>query len=129
MRGRILPREELSGLPKTVHGGQAWRLEDVEDYSHNLNPFGPPSDLAEIIASAVDGIGMGLGYSVVICIIAFVRELIGSGTILGYEVFGGYYQPSSLFILPAGAFIVLGCTIACYQAVRNRKAARKEALK
>ncbi len=57
MRGRILPREELSGLPKTVHGGQAWRLEDVEDYSHNLNPFGPPSDLAEIIASAVDGIG------------------------------------------------------------------------
>ena len=82
-----------------------------------------------VLASAVDGIGMGLGYSVVICIIAFVRELIGSGTILGYEVFGGYYQPSSLFILPAGAFIVLGCTIACYQAVRNRKAARKEALK
>ena len=53
MRGRILPREQLSGLPKTVHGGQAWKLEDVEDYSHNLNPFGPPDDLAEIIASAV----------------------------------------------------------------------------
>ena len=57
MRGRILPREELSGLPKTVHGGQAWKLEDVEDYSHNLNPFGPPDDLAEIIASAVGDIG------------------------------------------------------------------------
>ncbi len=57
MRGRILPREELSGLPKTVHGGQAWKLQDVEDYSHNLNPFGPPDDLAEIIASAVGDVG------------------------------------------------------------------------
>ena len=82
-----------------------------------------------ILASAADGLGMGLGYSWVICVIAFVRELIGSGTVFGYEVFGGYYQPSSLFILPAGAFIVLGSTIAVYQAVRNRIAAGKEALK
>ena len=82
-----------------------------------------------ILASAADGLGMGLGYSWVICVIAFVRELIGSGTVFGYEIFGGYYQPSSLFILPAGAFIVLGSTIAVYQAVRNRIAAGKEALK
>ena len=82
-----------------------------------------------VLASAADGLGMGLGYSWVICVIAFVRELIGSGTVFGYEIFGGFYQPSSLFILPAGAFIVLGCTIACYQAIRNRIADRKEALK
>ena len=44
-------------LPKTVHGGQAWRLDDVEDYSHNLNPFGPPDDIGSIIASAVSDIG------------------------------------------------------------------------
>lgn len=56
MKGRILPRRELSELPKTVHGGQAWKLEDVEDYSHNLNPFGPPEDLGEIIATAVPDI-------------------------------------------------------------------------
>lgn len=57
MKGRILPRSELSGLPKTVHGGQAWKLEDIEDYSHNLNPFGPPEELQEIIMSAISEVG------------------------------------------------------------------------
>jgi threonine-phosphate decarboxylase len=52
-----LPRKELSDLPKTVHGGQAWKLRDIEDYSHNLNPFGPPEGIDEIIASAVADIG------------------------------------------------------------------------
>ena len=57
MKGRILPRKELSELPKTVHGGQAWRMEGIEDYSHNLNPFGPPENLAEIVATAIAEIG------------------------------------------------------------------------
>ncbi len=57
MKGRIQSREELSGLPKTVHGGQAWKLEGIEDYSHNLNPFGPPADIAEIMASAAADVG------------------------------------------------------------------------
>ena len=52
-----MPRKELSELPKTVHGGQAWRLEGIEDFSHNLNPFGPPEDIDEIVASALEGIG------------------------------------------------------------------------
>ena len=56
-KGRILPRGELSSLPKTVHGGQAWRLEGIEDFSHNLNPFGPPEGLAEIVASAIPAVG------------------------------------------------------------------------
>ncbi len=56
-KGRISPRVELTQLPRTVHGGQAWKLSDVEDYSHNLNPFGPPEDLAEIVASAVSEVG------------------------------------------------------------------------
>lgn len=45
-----LSRKPLGGLPKTVHGGQAWRLEGIDDYSHNLNPFGPPGCVAEIAA-------------------------------------------------------------------------------
>jgi len=57
MKGRILPRKELLELPKTVHGGQAWRMEGIEDYSHNLNPFGPPDCLGEIIESALSEIG------------------------------------------------------------------------
>lgn len=46
-------RKVLSEIPKTVHGGQAWKMEGIEDYSHNLNPFGPPEDLEDIVASAV----------------------------------------------------------------------------
>ena len=50
-------RKVLGGIPKTVHGGQAWKMEGIEDYSHNLNPFGPPECLPEIIATAMDSIG------------------------------------------------------------------------
>ena len=45
-------RSTLRGLPKTVHGGQAWRLKDIDDYSHNLNPFGPPECIASIVSEA-----------------------------------------------------------------------------
>lgn len=57
MKGRIAPRKELSGLPRTVHGGQAWRTGGVEDYSHNLNPFGPPDCLPEIVSEALRDVG------------------------------------------------------------------------
>jgi len=50
-------REGLRRIPKTVHGGQAWKKGGVEDYSHNLNPFGPPDCLSEIIATAIGDIG------------------------------------------------------------------------
>ncbi|MDR3074460.1 MAG: histidinol-phosphate aminotransferase family protein [Candidatus Methanoplasma sp.] len=49
-------REVLAKIPVTVHGGQAWKIGGIEDYSHNLNPFGPPGCLAEIIALATDGV-------------------------------------------------------------------------
>ena len=49
-----LSRDTLRDLPKTVHGGQAWRLKDIDDYSHNLNPFGPPECVPAIAASAAE---------------------------------------------------------------------------
>ena len=51
-----LVRPPLRGLPKTVHGGQGWRIPDIEDYSHNLNPFGPP-DISDYLKEASKGIG------------------------------------------------------------------------
>ena len=45
-------RPQLRDLPKTVHGGQAWRLQGIDDYSHNLNPFGPPDCVSDIAAKA-----------------------------------------------------------------------------
>ncbi len=56
MNPHLLSKNHLRDIPKTVHGGQAWRLGDVEDYSHNLNPFGPPEDIKDIIDSSIQGI-------------------------------------------------------------------------
>ena len=49
-------RKVLSDIPKTVHGGQAWKLGHVEDFSHNLNPFGPPECLSEIVKQAAEDV-------------------------------------------------------------------------
>ncbi|MCL2890956.1 MAG: histidinol-phosphate aminotransferase family protein [Methanomassiliicoccaceae archaeon] len=49
-------RNELAGMADTVHGGQAWKFEGVEDFSHNLNPLGPPDRIGELIAQAVPGV-------------------------------------------------------------------------
>jgi threonine-phosphate decarboxylase len=56
MNVRDMVRKELLNISDTVHGGQAWKLKDVEDFSHNLNPFGPPDCLEDIIAKAVKGV-------------------------------------------------------------------------
>ena len=53
MRVRDLVREPLKGLPRTVHGGTAWKLEGIEDYSHNLNPLGPPECLTALVQESI----------------------------------------------------------------------------
>ena len=60
------------------------------------------------VASAVDGIGMGLGFTIALTLIGAVRELLGAGSIFGLSLFGASYQPALLFILPPGAFLTLG---------------------
>ncbi len=62
--------------------------------------------------SIFDGLGMGLGFTLGLFILGAVRELFGSGAILGFSVFGAGYQPMLLMILPPGAFITLGLLLA-----------------
>jgi Na+-transporting NADH:ubiquinone oxidoreductase subunit D len=66
--------------------------------------------------SFMDGIGNGLGYSVVLIAVAVFRELLGSGTLMGIEIFktvteGGWYVPNGLMLLPPSAFFVIGLLI------------------
>lgn len=68
-----------------------------------------------------DGIGMGLGYTVAIAILAIVRELIGAGTFFGVEVFGKNFQPAGVFVAPPGAFILLGIFIAIFKTLNKKK--------
>ncbi len=67
-------------------------------------------------ASFVDGIGNGLGYAFVLITVGFVRELFGSGKLLGMSVLpldtaGGWYVPNGLLLLPASAFFLIGILI------------------
>lgn len=66
--------------------------------------------------SFLDGIGNGLGYSIILIIVATIRELFGSGTLLGYKILtpvadGGWYQPNGMMLLAPSAFIIIGLII------------------
>ena len=66
--------------------------------------------------SFIDGLGNGLGYSLVLMMVATIRELFGSGSLFGYEVWplvtnGGWYSPVGLMLLPPSAFFIIGLLI------------------
>jgi len=66
--------------------------------------------------SFLDGIGNGLGYMVLLIIVAFFRELLGSGKLFGVEILstvndGGWYVPNGLLLLPPSAFFIIGLII------------------
>ena len=68
------------------------------------------------IPGFLDGIGNGLGYSVILMIVAFIRELFGAGTLWGYEIFpgatnGGWYVANGMMLMPPSAFFLIGLLI------------------
>lgn len=68
------------------------------------------------IPSFIDGIGNGIGYSFVLLIVGFIRELFGSGKLLGFTIFqlntdSGWYNPNGLFLLAPSAFLLIGLLI------------------
>ncbi len=74
--------------------------------------------------SFLDGIGNGLGYGIILIIVAFFRELLGSGTLLGYQVipqalYDAGYQNNGMMILPPMALITLACIIWAHRS-RNK---------
>lgn len=68
------------------------------------------------IPSFIDGIGNGLGYSLILMVVGFIRELTGAGKLFGVEVLklasdGGWYEPVGIMLLPPSAFFVIGLLI------------------
>ncbi|MHC4837609.1 MAG: NADH:ubiquinone reductase (Na(+)-transporting) subunit D [Planctomycetota bacterium] len=68
------------------------------------------------LKSAVDGLGNSLGYSFILILVGFFRELFGSGKLMGVEVLpavtnGGWYYPNGLMVLSPGAFFIIGLFI------------------
>jgi electron transport complex protein RnfE len=74
-----------------------------------------------IVPAMVDGLGMGTGFTLALFVLGAVRELFGSGTLLGYAVFGVGYQPLILMILPPGAFIAMGLLLAAMNLFDNSR--------
>ncbi|QXM05749.1 electron transport complex subunit RsxE [Crassaminicella indica] len=75
-----------------------------------------------VVASAVDGIGMGLGFTIALTILGSVREILGAGAIFGKVLFGASFQPALIMILPPGAFLALGLLLALLNYIQSRKA-------
>ena len=75
-------------------------------------------------ASLLDGLGNGLGYAMILVIVAFFRELLGSGTIFGFQVipqclYDLGYANNGLMILPPMALVLLGCVIWIQRAIQK----------
>jgi electron transport complex protein RnfE len=78
-----------------------------------------------IMASLLDGLGMGAGYTIALTVLALFREIIGAGTVFGIPLFGANYQPALIMILPPGAFITLGLVLAYLNYNQEKKASKE----
>ncbi|MEA2064286.1 MAG: electron transport complex subunit E [Gemmatimonadota bacterium] len=71
--------------------------------------------------SLLDGMGMGLGFTIALCLIGAVREVLGAGTLAGVALFPEAYLPMLLMILPPGGFIAYGLLLAGFNLIDSRK--------
>ncbi len=81
--------------------------------------------------SVLDGIGNALGYGVVLVLVAFARELFGTGQVLGFTILrttqeGGWYEPNGLMLLAPSAFILIGCLIWALRAWKPQQQEQEE---
>jgi Na+-translocating ferredoxin:NAD+ oxidoreductase subunit E len=74
-----------------------------------------------VFRSALDGLGMGLGFTFALTLLGTVRELLGTGKVFGYVLFPEHYG-ALIFVLAPGAFIVLGYLIAIMNKLRKKTA-------
>ncbi|MEE4189934.1 MAG: NADH:ubiquinone reductase (Na(+)-transporting) subunit D [Halieaceae bacterium] len=81
--------------------------------------------------SFVDGLGNGLGYSVVLLTVGFIRELFGAGKLFGVEILplvteGGWYNPNGMLLLPPSAFFIIGLLIWALRAWKTEQVEEPE---
>jgi electron transport complex protein RnfE len=71
--------------------------------------------------SIVDALGMGAGFTLSLMVLGAFREILGSGSLLGLQIFGEGFDPLLVMILPPGAFLTLGILMAVFNALKDRK--------
>lgn len=75
-----------------------------------------------VFLSAIDGLGMGLGFTAALSLISSVREFFGAGTIFDIPIYGTVIQPAAIIRLAPGGFIVLGLLVALVNYITKRSA-------
>ena len=78
----------------------------------------------QLLRSLLDGIGMSIGFGVVITLMGAIREFLGAGTLFNRPVLGAGFTPILVFILPPGAFLVLGFLIAAQKRIAHAREAK-----
>jgi len=71
--------------------------------------------------SFLDALGMGLGFLSVLFVLGSIREILGSGSLLTYQILGDWFHPWIVMILPPGAFLTLGLLIGLSNWIKNRR--------
>ena len=80
-----------------------------------------------VLPSALDALGMGVGFTAALLLMGMIRELLGAGTLFGYTVMPSFYTPITVFILPAGGFFVFGLLIALANRLQKKSGKATEA--
>jgi len=75
-----------------------------------------------VVASIMDGLGMGLGFTLAITFLGAIRELLGNGSIFGIPVLGEAYEPALIMILAPGGFLTLGLVLGLLNKLTMKKA-------
>jgi len=73
-----------------------------------------------VFSSFMDGVGMGIGFTLALILMSSIREILGNGTFLGMKVFGEGFDPAVMMVLPPGGFLTLGFLIAVVNAINKR---------
>ena len=79
-----------------------------------------------VLPSIFDGIGMGLGFTLALTVIGSVREILGAGSIFGFNIMSKSFEPISIFVLAPGAFFVLACLTALQNKLKAPSATNVE---
>ncbi len=81
-----------------------------------------------VLASACDGLGMGVGFTAALALMGGIRELLGSGSLLGFQILPEAISPMTIFVLAPGGFFVFGMLMACANKLAERKGKPKAQL-
>ncbi|GMV44477.1 MAG: hypothetical protein AMXMBFR64_61930 [Myxococcales bacterium] len=72
--------------------------------------------------AVMDAIGMAGGFTIAMAMIGGIREILGSGSLLGVPLFGGEFEPWAIMILPPGGFLTMGALLMTFAWVKERRA-------